>query len=97
MENETKSKLLKKDNIIVDVRSICIIPTYRTWQIGSFCSKNFWSNLIASVHVDGALTVVVGDCQYVLLRETVALHLVIASVLDIQLLKFEVLFNSRYE
>ena len=37
--------------------------TYRTWQIGFFCSTKAVLSLTVNPQVEGALTAVVGDCQ----------------------------------
>jgi hypothetical protein len=44
---------------------------YRIWQIGKAFSASVLSNRTVNVQVEGALTGVDGDCQYVLFRVTV--------------------------
>jgi hypothetical protein len=44
------------------------------------CSTNLVSNRTVIAHVEGALTAVDGDCQYVLFKVTVPPQVVIASV-----------------
>jgi hypothetical protein len=45
--------------------------SYRIWQIGDACFASLLSNRTVNVQVEGALTGVEGDCQYVLFRVTV--------------------------
>jgi hypothetical protein len=54
--------------------------TYRIWQIGlANCSTNLVSIRTVNAQVEGALTTVDGDCQYVLFKVTVPPQVVIES------------------
>jgi hypothetical protein len=54
---------------------------YRIWQMGfANCSTSLVSIRIVNAQVEGELTAVDGDCQYVLFKVTVPPQVVIASV-----------------
>ena len=79
---ETKSKLKRNINCFFPFGiSACNFESYRTWQMGVLiCSTNLASIRTVNAQVEGELTAVDGDCQYVLFRVTVPPQVVIASV-----------------
>ncbi len=88
IENAMKSnldKVIKLSILYQNGRSqVHLLNTaYRTWQIGFFCSTSLVSSLRVKAQVEGEVTAVVGDCQYVLLSVTVPPHVVIASIFNI--------------
>jgi hypothetical protein len=55
--------------------------TYRIWQMGFFnFFTNLVSNLTVNMQVEGALTALDGDCQYVLFKVTVPPQVLIESI-----------------
>jgi hypothetical protein len=71
------------------------IGLYRIWQMGfANCSTSLVSMPTVNAQVDGALTAVEGDCQYVLFKVTVPPQVVIESDGDI---KFNVVSSFRHD